>query len=189
MIQCLNVLLRYDTIRYAILACARKPTWVELNLPHGKLNLLHDCWYICSLKLVYWLICRASIHPIDESEELCFRSVRPSVRARAGLPSTSSLLIYYLFIYCYRLPSVLWHCWLLLLRHFQPWFIIFDCRPTNFELLRWLVETPSRDFEHFRMSDDSQQSIVRHCHVRWKCRMIDRPTFSRYVKMSDHRIR
>jgi len=26
------------------------------------------------------------------------------------------------------------------------------CRPTNYELLRWLVETPSRNFEHYRMS-------------------------------------
>ena len=56
------------------------------------------------------------------------------------------------------------------------------CRPTNYELLRWLVETPSRDFEHYRMTDDSRQSIIQHFHVRWKCRKIDRPTFSRYVK-------
>ena len=47
---------------------------------------------------------------------------------------------------------------------------ILNCRPTNYELLCWLVETPSRDFEHYRMSDDSRQSIVRHCHVR--CRTI-----------------
>jgi len=26
------------------------------------------------------------------------------------------------------------------------------CRPTDYELLRWLVETPSRNFEHYRMS-------------------------------------
>ena len=28
----------------------------------------------------------------------------------------------------------------------------YYCRPTNYELLRWLVDTPSRDFEHYRMS-------------------------------------
>ena len=56
------------------------------------------------------------------------------------------------------------------------------CRPTNYELLHWLVETPSRDFEHYRMTDDSRQSIIQHFHVRRKCRKIDRPTFSRYVK-------
>ena len=27
-----------------------------------------------------------------------------------------------------------------------------DCRLTNYELLRWLVETPSRDFAHYRLS-------------------------------------
>ena len=30
--------LRYDTIRDAILACARKPTWVSYNLPHATDN-------------------------------------------------------------------------------------------------------------------------------------------------------
>ena len=50
--------------------------------------------------------------------------------------------------------------------------VIFNCRPTNYELLRWLVETPSRDFEQYRMTDDSRRSIVRHFHVRWKCRTI-----------------
>ena len=30
-------------------------------------------------------------------------------------------------------------------RHFQPRVSIFDCRMTNYELLRSLVETPSRD--------------------------------------------
>jgi len=33
--------------------------------------------------------------------------------------------------------------------------VIMDCRPTNYELLRWLVETPSRDFEHYQMSGGS----------------------------------
>jgi len=49
---------------------------------------------------------------------------------------------------------------------------ILHCRPTNYELLRWLVETPSHDFEHYRMTDDSRQSIIWHFHVTWKCRMI-----------------
>jgi len=31
-----------------------------------------------------------------------------------------------------------------------------DSRLTNYELLRWLVETPSRDIEHYRMTDDSR---------------------------------
>jgi len=31
----------------------------------------------------------------------------------------------------------------------------FNCRLTSYELIRWLVETPSRDFEHYRMTDDS----------------------------------
>jgi len=30
--------------------------------------------------------------------------------------------------------------------------VIRHCRMTNFELLRWLVETPSRDVEHYHMS-------------------------------------
>jgi len=30
------------------------------------------------------------------------------------------------------------------------------CRPTNYKLLRWLVEMPSRDFEHYRMTDNSR---------------------------------
>jgi len=51
--------------------------------------------------------------------------------------------------------------------HVQPRVVIFpcpthlrpssvNCRLTNYELLRWLVETPSRDFEHYRMTDDSR---------------------------------
>ena len=28
----------------------------------------------------------------------------------------------------------------------------YDCRLTNYELLRWLVESPSRDFAHYRLS-------------------------------------
>ena len=32
----------------------------------------------------------------------------------------------------------------------------YNCRLTNYKLLRWLVETPSRDFEHYRMTDDSR---------------------------------
>ena len=51
-------------------------------------------------------------------------------------------------------------------------YAILFCRPTNYELLRWLVETPSRDFEHYRMTDDSRQCIIWHFHVWWKCRMI-----------------
>ena len=43
---------------------------------------------------------------------------------------------------------------------------IFFCHPTDYELLRWLVETPSRDFEHYRMTDDSRRSIVRHSYVK-----------------------
>jgi len=30
------------------------------------------------------------------------------------------------------------------------------CHPTNYELLCWLIEKPSRDFEHYRMTDDSR---------------------------------
>ena len=65
---------------------------------------------------------------------------------------------------------VLLHCYAKLRR---PTVDSWCCRMTNYELLRWLVETPSRDFEHYRMTDDSWQSIIRHFHVRWKCRMID----------------
>ena len=36
--------------------------------------------------------------------------------------------------------------------HVQPSVIIFYCRLTNYELLRWLVETPSRDSAHYRLS-------------------------------------
>ena len=64
---------------------------------------------------------------------------------------------------------VLLHCYAKLRR---PTVDSWCCRMTNYELLRWLVETPSRDFEHYRMTDDSWQSIIRHFHVRWKCRMI-----------------
>ena len=41
------------------------------------------------------------------------------------------------------------------------------CRPTNYELLRWLVETPSRDFEHYRMSGGRLTSK----NVRWSSDM------------------
>ena len=36
--------------------------------------------------------------------------------------------------------------------HVQPRVVIFPCRLTNYELLRWLVETPSRDFAYYRLS-------------------------------------
>jgi len=39
--------------------------------------------------------------------------------------------------------------------HWQVSSIRLYCRPTNYELLRWLVEMPSRDFEHYRMSGGS----------------------------------
>jgi len=42
---------------------------------------------------------------------------------------------------------------------FNLWFIIFDCRMTNYELLHWLVETPSRDVEHYRMSTASRSTV------------------------------
>ena len=35
--------------------------------------------------------------------------------------------------------------------HVQPRVVIFPCL-TNYELLRWVVETPSRDFAHYRLS-------------------------------------
>ena len=33
------------------------------------------------------------------------------------------------------------------------------CRMTNYELLRWLVETPSRDVEHYRMFTASRSTV------------------------------
>jgi len=56
--------------------------------------------------------------------------------------------------------------------------ITAHCCPTNYELLRRLVETPSRDFEHYRMTDNSRQSIIWHFHVtigfaRWRFNLFE----------------
>jgi len=48
--------------------------------------------------------------------------------------------------------------WCALVRHFQPRVIIFDCCMTNYELFRWLVETSSRDVEHYRMFTASRST-------------------------------
>ena len=71
------------------------------------------------------------------------------------------------------------HKILLILNIFWHHTALFDalhgtgCLSCNcFKLLRWLVETPSRNCEHYRMTDDSRQSIIWHFHVKWKCRMI-----------------
>ena len=39
---------------------------------------------------------------------------------------------------------------------------IIDCRLTNYDLLRWLVETPLRELQHYRLTDASRQSIMWH---------------------------
>jgi len=39
------------------------------------------------------------------------------------------------------------------------------CRVTNYELLRWLVETPSRDVDHYRMINASRSTA---CHYKDK---------------------
>jgi len=57
-------------------------------------------------------------------------------------------------------------------RHFQPRVIIFDCRMTNNELLRWLVKTRSRDVQHYRMitasrSTGSHYNDYRSTVTRW----------------------
>ena len=43
-------------------------------------------------------------------------------------------------------------------RGFNLAFIIFHCRMTNYELLRWLVETPSRDVQRYRMITASRST-------------------------------
>jgi len=53
-------------------------------------------------------------------------------------------------------------------RRISATFDIGNCRMTNYELLRWLVETPSRDVEHYRMinasrSTGSHYNDARHC--------------------------
>ena len=42
---------------------------------------------------------------------------------------------------------------------------IMYCRMTNHELLRWLVETPSRDVDHYRMINASRSTV---CHYNDK---------------------
>ena len=71
------------------------------------------------------------------------------------------------------------------------------CRLTNYELLRWLVETPSRDFAHYRLSwgrrifTTCQEVTSRHvdtCHeVRsWHVVNILRAAWSRVRSPPDH---
>jgi len=43
-------------------------------------------------------------------------------------------------------------------RRISATFDIGNCRMTNYELLRWLVETPSRDVEHYRMINASRST-------------------------------
>jgi len=45
---------------------------------------------------------------------------------------------------------------------------IISCRMTNYEMLRWLVETPSRDVGHYRMINASRSTV---CHIMIKDHM------------------
>jgi len=58
---------------------------------------------------------------------------------------------------------------------------IFCCRMTIYELLRWLVETPSRDIRHYRMLNASR-STVQHS------KMLNRHVTATYVEPRIHHI-
>jgi len=67
----------------------------------------------------------------------------------------------------------------LLFKHWR-----FNCRMTNYELLRWSGETPSRDLEHYRMFTASRSpGVTLWCHPGWrhvtftKCKV----TYVRYI--------
>jgi len=52
-------------------------------------------------------------------------------------------------------------------KHVCWWSLVnIDCRMTNYQLLRWLVETLSRDIHHYRMLDASR-STVQYCKCWW----------------------
>ena len=50
-------------------------------------------------------------------------------------------------------------------QYFQPRVTIFHCRMNNYKLLRRLVETPSRDVEHYRILNVSAVDPRRHYNV------------------------
>jgi len=66
-------------------------------------------------------------------------------------------------------------------QHFQPRVIIFDCRMTNYELLRWFAETPSRDVVHYRMINASRSTV---CHYNDKRSRDDNQVWWTLLKMS-----
>jgi len=55
------------------------------------------------------------------------------------------------------------------------------CRMTNYELLRWLVETPSRDVVHCRMINASRSTV---CHYNDKLPRDDNQVWWTLLKMS-----
>ena len=85
--------------------------------------------------------------------------------------------------------------------HVQPRVVIFPCRLTKYELLRWLVETPSRDFAHYRLSGGRRRIFttcqeltswhVDTCHEvsSWHVVNILRAAWSRLRFPADHYIK